>query len=116
MERAITEGGCKTVLIYGNSLDKEYFDREIEPLLNDGINGALTVVYMGMELDRQKIYDSISCVYQSNSDKLPEAFGRVRAECIRSGIPYHGNENATTEFELWDEDKIFDAWKEFLEL
>ena len=100
----------KKVLIYGNNLDEKYFNDAIIPLLSD------EVVYMGMELDRQKLYDSISCVYQSNSAELPEAFGRVRAECIRAGIPYHGNENATTEFELWDEDKIFDAWKEFLEL
>ena len=109
IERALKDG-CKKVLIYGNSLDEKYFNDSIQPLLSD------EVVYMGMELDRQKIYDSLACVYQSNSDELPEAFGRVRAECIRAGIPYHGNENATTEFELWDEDKIFDAWKEFLEL
>ena len=109
VERALKDG-CKKVLIYGNSLDTDYFNDAIQPMLSD------EVVYMGMELDRQKLYDSLSCVYQSNSDELPEAFGRVRAECIRAGITYHGNKNATTEFELWDEDKIFDAWKDFLEL
>jgi len=111
VKRALDDG-CRKVLIYGNSLDEKYFNDAIQPALNYNQN----VIYMGMELDRQKIYDSISCVYQSNSDELPEAFGRVRAECIRAGIKYHGNKNATTEFELWDEDKIFDAWKELLEL
>lgn len=111
VNRALKDG-CRKVLIYGNSLDKNYFDREIQPLLDYNPN----VFYMGMELDKQKLYDSISCVYQSNSDKLPEAFGRVRAECIRAGIPYYGNVNATTQFELWDEDKIYDAWKKLLEL
>jgi len=111
VKRALDDG-CRKVLIYGNSLDEKYFNDAIQPVLNYNQN----VIYMGMELDRQKIYDSISCVYQSNSDELPEAFGRVRAECIRAGIKYHGNKNATTEFELWDEDKIFDAWKELLEL
>ena len=98
------------MLIYGNNIDENYLNEAIIPLLGDKVE------YMGMEMDRQKIYDSISCVYQSNSEELPEAFGRVRAECIHAGIDYHGNENATTEFELWDEDKIFEAWKEFLEL
>ena len=111
VKRALDDG-CRKVLIYGNSLDKNYFNKEIQPLLNYNQN----IIYMGMELDKQKIYDSISCVYQSNSDQLPEAFGRVRAECIRAGIPYHGNANATTEFELWDEDKIYKAWTELLEL
>jgi len=109
IERAFADG-IKKVLIYGNSLDKSYFNDIIKPLLGE------KVIYMGMELDKQKIYDSISCVYQSNSNELPEAFGRVRAECIRAGIPYHGNENATTEFELWEEDTIYNTWKEFLEL
>jgi hypothetical protein len=109
VERALADN-CKKVLIYGNSLDQNYFNECIQPILTD------EVVYMGMELDKQKIYDSISCVYQSNSDKLPEAFGRVRAECIRAGIPYRGNDNATTEFELWDEDKVYKAWTELLEL
>lgn len=109
VERALADG-CKKVLIYGNNLDENYLNEAIIPLLGDKVK------YMGMEMDRQKIYDSISCVYQSNSEELPEAFGRVRAECIHAGIDYHGNENATTEFELWDEDKIFEAWKEFLEL
>jgi hypothetical protein len=109
VRRALADG-CDKVLIYGNIYNQEYYDTHIKPILSDRI------VHMGMELDKQKIYDSISCVYQSNSDDLPEAFGRVRAECIRAGIPYHGNKAATTKFELWDEDKIYDAWKELLEL
>tara|TARA_R110000824_G_scaffold303001_2_gene490801 strand:- start:183 stop:974 length:792 start_codon:yes stop_codon:yes gene_type:complete len=109
VQRALADG-CDKVLIYGNIYNQEYYDTHIEPILSD------RVIHMGMEMDKQKIYDSISCVYQSNSDDLPEAFGRVRAECIRAGIPYHGNKAATTKFELWDEDKIYDAWKELLEL
>jgi len=111
VQRALDDG-CRKVVIYGNSLDKDYFNDKIQPLLSYNQK----VIYMGMELDKQKIYDSISCVYQSNSPQLPEAFGRVRAECIRAGIPYYGNENATTEFELWDEDKIYEAWVELLGL
>lgn len=109
IERAL-EDKFKKVLIYGNSLDKPYFDKKIEPLLSKKVK------YMGMELDKQKIYNSISCVYQSNSDRLPEAFGRVNAECQRAHIPYVGNENATTEFELWEEDKVYEEWCKFLEL
>jgi len=109
VERALKDG-CDKVFIYGNINDQDYYNNHIKPILND------QVIYMGMEMDKQKIYDSISCVYQSNADSQPEAFGRVRAECIRAGIPYHGNKSATTKFELWDEDKIYDAWKELLEL
>ena len=111
VERALDDG-YKKVLIYGNVLNRNYFNKEIQPLLDKHSN----VHYMGMELDKQKLYNSISCVYQSNSSALPEAFGRVRAECIRAGIPYHGNDSATIEFELWDEDRVYEAWKELLEL
>lgn len=109
VKRAL-EDGSKKVLIYGNCLDHLYLQNKIQPLLGEEVQ------IMGMEMDRQKIYDSVDCVYQSNSDALPEAFGRVRAECIRTGTSYHGNINATTKFELWDEDRIYQAWKEFLEL
>lgn len=109
IERALKDG-CDKVLIYGNIYDPEYYDNHVKPLLND------QVIYMGMEMDRQKIYDSISCVYQSNSKDLPEAFGRVRAECIKAGVTYHGNKHATCNFELWDEDKIYEEWKNLLEL
>ena len=109
VERALADG-CDKVLIYGNIYNEDYYNTHIKPILND------KVIHMGMEMDKQKIYDSISCVYQSNSDELPEAFGRVRAECMRAEIPFHGNKSATTKFELWDEDKIFAEWKELLEL
>lgn len=107
IERALADG-CEKVYIYGNLYDKDYFNDKIKPLLSD------KVIYKGMEMDRQKIYDSISCVYQSNVASVPESFGRVRAECIRAGIDYHGNESATTPFELWDEDKVFDEWKKLI--
>lgn len=108
IERALADGYEK-VLIYGNCTDQNYYNNKIQPLLSDKVE------HMGMELDRQKIYDSVSCVYQSNIEEFPESFGRVRAECIRAGIPYHGNESATTEFELWNEDKAFDEWMRLIE-
>jgi len=109
IDRALADG-CKEVHIYGNITEPEYFQAEIVPRLADN------VIYHGLEQDRQVIYDSISVVYQSNIPDLPEAFGRVRAECIRAGIEYRGNEDATCEFELWDEDDAFEAWKDLLEL
>ena len=116
IERAIKDG-CDKVLIYGNMYDEAYYNSKVKPLLNDGSGDNIPVIYMGMEMDKQKIYDSISCVYQSNSDKLPEAYGRVRAECIRAGIEFHGNKNCMIKnLEIWDEDKIFDAWMELLKL
>ena len=116
VERALKDG-CDKVLIYGNLYDEPYYNSKVKPLLNDGSDGNPAVIYMGMEMDKQKIYDSISCAYQSNLDTLPEAYGRVRAECNRAGIEFHGNKNCMIkDLELWDEDKIFDAWKEFLEL
>ena len=110
IERALKDG-CKEVHIYGNCNDQNYFKSKIEPLLL-----KKEVVYKGMEMDRQKIYDNISCVYQSNIDSVPESFGRVRAECIRAGIPYHGNDSATTPFELWEETKVLSEWKELMEI
>jgi glycosyltransferase involved in cell wall biosynthesis len=103
IKRALDDGYEK-VLIYGNCTDQNYYNNKIEPLLSDKVE------HMGMELDRQKIYDSVSCVYQSNIDEYPETFGRVRAECMRAGIPYYGNDSATTDFELWEEDKVFEEW------
>jgi len=103
IKRALDDGYEK-VLIYGNCTDQNYYNNKIEPLLSDKVQ------HMGMELDRQKIYDSVSCVYQSNIDEYPETFGRVRAECMRAGIPYYGNDSATTDFELWEEDKVFEEW------
>lgn len=107
IERALSDG-CKRVHIYGNCNDMNYFNHKIQPLLSE------KVIYEGMEMDRQKIYDNVSCVYQSNIDSVPESFGRVRAECIRAGIPYHGNDSATTPFELWEEDEVFNAWKKLI--
>jgi hypothetical protein len=107
IQRALDDGYEK-VLLYGNCTDQDYYNEEIKPLLSD------KVVDMGMVLNRQLIYDSVSCVYQSNVDEVPESFGRVRAECIRAGIPYYGNDSATTEFELWDEDKVFEEWMRLL--
>ena len=66
--------------------DEGYYNSKVKPLLNDGRGDNIPVIYMGMEMDKQKIYDSISCVYQSNSDNLPEAYGRVRAECTAQGL------------------------------
>jgi hypothetical protein len=110
IERALKDGN-KKVLIYGNCLEKEYFSKKIEPLLEKP-----EVEYKGMELDRQKIYDSISAVYQTNQDTLPEAFGRVKAECSLAGIEFCGNSNNDINFELWSEDKVFSAWENLLEL
>tara|TARA_R110000824_G_scaffold61487_1_gene163517 strand:- start:783 stop:1613 length:831 start_codon:yes stop_codon:yes gene_type:complete len=120
VERALADG-FKKVLIYGNTLDMDYFTKVILPYTEticsaEGATTSGVVEYMGMELDKQKMYESLSCVYQSNSKDLPEAFGRVRAECIHAGIPYHGNEYATTNFDIWSEDDVYDAWKELLEL
>lgn len=107
IKRALADG-CKKVLLYGNMGDINYFNTKVKPLLSDDI------VYMGMEVDRQKIYDSISCVYQDTTSKVPETFGRVRAECIRAGIPYHGNDNSITQFELWEEDRVFNEFMEMM--
>lgn len=108
IQRALDDG-CKEVRIYGNVNDTDYFNTKVKPLLSDN------VVYMGMEKDRQKIYDSVSCVYQSTISKVPESFGRVRAECIRAGIEYRGTESATNDtLELWEEDRVFDEFMEMM--
>ena len=109
IQRALKDG-CDKVYVYGNVSDHNYFNAKVSPLFSD------KVIYKGMESDRQKIYDSISYVYQSNVSEVPESFGRVRAECIRAGIEYRGNDAATTQFDLWEEDQVFDAFTELLQL
>jgi hypothetical protein len=53
---------------------------------------------------------------RSNARKRLEVVRSVRAECIRAGIEYRGNDAATTQFDLWEEDQVFDAFMELLQL
>lgn len=99
--------GYENVRLYGDLTDANYFRQFILPILSE------KVVYCGFVSDKNKVYNSIDCVFHASQR---ETFNYVMHECARAGIPYYGTADCDPKSELWDDAKILAAWKELLEL
>lgn len=106
IERALKDG-WEQILIFGCITNKEYFLDFILPLLHKHNNIRL----LNHVDDKQKMYDSIDCVYHSS---VRETFNYVKAECSMTGVEYRGLDSAESNAEYWDDNKILNAWKEVL--
>ena len=106
IDRALDQGYDK-VLLYGNIGDFSYYDREIKPILSD------KVIYMDWEPDKQKMYDSVEAVFQTSKS---ETYGLPKAECLLTNTLYYGTDNCNVDIEIWDNEKIMEAWTKCLEL
>jgi len=95
------------VKIFGFIEDPNYFFQKVFPLLNEN------VMYCGVVDDKQKIYDEVDIVYHSSQR---ETFNFIKAECKVAGVAYNGLDSADPNSEYWEDDKIFEAWKDLLEL
>lgn len=108
--RALQDG--YKVIIFGpksssnSPTDFSYFNYCVAPLIGKN------VFYYGEIQDKQKMYEMVSCVYQSS---IEESACLVQAECEMVGIPFHGNCNIVP-YEIWPPEKIVGAWKEVLEI
>lgn len=107
IQKALDDG--YRVLIYGayNQDDIEYIQHNVEPLLT-----RHDVQFKGLEENRQKIYESVSCVYSASKE---ESACRVQGECEKLGIPFYNIGNAPS-YQIWNEEDIMKKWIEVLEL
>lgn len=106
IERAY-EDGYRTVALYGNITDIEYFNEKVRYWVEEGVAKII-----GHTDDKQKMYDSVNEVYHSS---LRETFNFVKAECELTGTKYNGLPSANSGAEYWSRDKIFFKWLEVLE-
>jgi hypothetical protein len=106
--RSITralDDGHDDVRLYGALTDFKYFQAEVLPLLGDRVS------YRGISSDMQRVYDLTTDVY--HSPEL-ETFNLIKPECDHVGVNYHGDEGNDTQAEYWDDDQVYEAWKELL--
>jgi hypothetical protein len=108
IERAIKDGH-KEILLYGLVTEQDYYEKHVKSYVEDG-----TVTIKGHEDDKQKMYDSISCAYQSSKG---ETFNLIKAECKLTETPYHGLPSAESGADQsWTKSEILNAWKTALNL
>jgi hypothetical protein len=107
IERARTDG-YKAIKLYGLVTDQNYYEEKVKKFIDSGL-----AVLMGHEDNKQKMYDSLSAVYQSSKR---ETFNFVKAECEKTGTLYRGLESAESGAEYWSETNILKAWEEALYL
>ncbi len=103
LKRAITDG-AKKILIYGVVTDQNYYANYILPCMRK----YDFIKMCGFCNDKQKMYDSISRVYQ---DSKMETWGYIKAECKKTGTEFYGND-ATNEIEIWNTEDILKKWIE----
>ena len=104
VERALADGHTD-VRLYGNISDPTCWFGEVVPLLGEKVS------YRGIADDMQAVYDSLTDVY--HSPEL-ETFNLIKAECKYAEVNYHGNEGNDTQAEYWDNDRIYEAWKNLI--
>jgi len=104
IERALKDGH-DDIRLYGAITDGQYFQKEILPLLDNKVS------YRGIFSDMQEVYDVVTDVYHS---PVLETFNLVKPECMYAGVEYHGHEGNDTKAEYWDDDKVYEAWKNLI--
>lgn len=102
------EDGYEKIYLYGKITNKDYYDKEVRPLVD-----KYKVTLLDHEDDKQRMYDSVSKVFHSS---LSETFNFVKAECEKTGTLYDGLETAESGAEYWTNTKILKAWEKLLNL
>jgi hypothetical protein len=103
IQKALKDG-CEKVYIYGLITDPNYWQSLVVPLI-DGIK----VIYKGYEENKQKIYDSITDVYQ---DSKMETWGYIKGECKITNTNYHGSKATDGYWEMSKNDIVKNWIKE----
>lgn len=99
------DDGFTDIRLYGNITDFQYFKIYVQPYLSD------IVTYRGVSDDISKVYANVSHVYHS---PFKETFNLIKHECAAAGVIYVGNEGNDPKPEIWDNDKIVEAWRKIL--
>jgi hypothetical protein len=98
--------GCKRVLVYGQFTDIDYYNNHIKVFRDND-----KVEFKSFEIDKQKIYDSVTDVYHCS---LSESWSYIKGECELTGTKFHGN-NSTEAFWSLPKEKIVQRWIEEIE-
>jgi hypothetical protein len=98
------EDSCTSVNVFGGISDKHYFMEFVHPIIQHP-----NVNYYGVELDKNKIYSSVTDVYHY---ALKETWGYIRAECEYLNIPYHSN--STNPINIMSTQDIITKWRRIL--
>jgi hypothetical protein len=106
IQRALADG-CKQIYLFGYISDQNYYEKYVEPLLNDKIQ------IVGFMTDKQKMYDSIGRVYHSSKG---EVACLVKDECWLTNTKFFGNEETNNIVSTLSNDEIFELWKKTLEI
>lgn len=108
IRRALASGMDK-VLVYGVISDQRYFEKSVAPLIDNE-----TVQFCGYQMDKQKMYDQLTDVFQ---DSKSETWGYIQRECDLTGVRYHGCGTVEQNHTLALTNKqIFDIWAKKLKL
>jgi len=105
VEKALQDG-MNTVILYGYLFDPVYYYDAIEPLTRKYPG---RIKFAGFVDNRQKVYDSISDVYNTVS----KFWSPVKRECNLTHTRFHGPD-AYREEESMTNDQIFAVWKKEL--
>lgn len=102
IQRAI-DAGYKRVYIYGNITDIKYYQKHVEPLVDDR-----QVVFKGFE-SKSEIYSSVGAVFLSSES---ECAPLVLQECYQTKTNFHGYEHISYDINCESNDEIIDKWLE----
>jgi hypothetical protein len=106
IQRALDDG-CEKIKIFGHINNQNYYDKFVQPLLNNNIE------IVGFLNDKQSIYDSIGRVYHSSKG---EVACLVKDECWLTNTKFFGNEETNNIVSSLSNDEIIDLWKKTLEI
>ena len=106
IQRALNDG-CERVYLFGQILDRPYFDREVLPLLGKRVQ------WCDYASDKQAMYDAIGRVYHSS---LGEVACLVKDECHSTHTPFHGNVETENAVAAVSNEQIVDLWRAALGL
>lgn len=106
IERALKEGYDK-IKIFGPINDIPYAMEHNDLIYHKKVE------IMGYVEDQAAMYGQITKVFHSSKR---ETFNFIKAECDQIGMLYDGLESAESGAEVWDKDRIFEAWILLLEL
>lgn len=100
IQRALVDG-CKKIKIFGHINDQAYYEKFVQPLLNDSIE------IVGFSTNKQEMYNSIGRVYHSSKG---EVACLVKDECWLTNTSFFGNEETENEVSILTNDEIINKW------
>lgn len=100
--KSALEDGYDEVYLFGVITDSDYFNKEIQPLLNS------KVVIKNHYDSKEEMYGLVDMIYHNSKF---ETFGLVEAECNLNGIPFSGNRNNP---EVLNSEEILERWSNLL--